>query len=149
MIRPIAGAVLAVSVGLFAIAMTQDAYYIDAEDPAAWASSWILLTAGWVGIFDGVFAWLANPLIAMAWGFYLARKHRAGAWSAAAATILALSFLMHAQIISSSAPTYSTITGYGLGYWLWIASAASVLVANLVAQAGARFNQTRLDQAVK
>jgi hypothetical protein len=47
-----------------------------------------------------------------------------------------LSFLAHKSIVSSEAPTYSIITGYGLGYWLWLSSAAFSGLANSLALTG-------------
>jgi hypothetical protein len=47
------------------------------------------------------------------------------------ATLLTLSFLLFGQIIHDEAGHYSRITGYGPGYWLWVASAATAFLGGL------------------
>ena len=123
----------ATSVGLFLLSLTQDGYYIDGTDPRAWAPAWGLLLFGWLGLFSGVFAWLANPLLVIGWILFIRRRYRAGLWTTIAALLFMLSFLLHTTIQSSEAPTYSKITGYGPGYWLWVASGASLLSSNVLA----------------
>jgi hypothetical protein len=121
------------SVALFLLALTQDGYYIEGSNPRAWAPAWGLLLIGWLGLFYGVFAWVANPLMAAGWLLCGLKKYRAGGALAAMAMLFMLSFLLHSTVISSEAPTYSRISGYGPGYWLWIASAATLLLANAAA----------------
>ena len=123
----------ATGVGLFLLSLTQDGYYIDGTDPRAWAPAWGLLLFGWLGLFSGVFAWVANPLLVIGWILFIRRRYRAGLWTAIAALLLMLSFLLHTTILSSEAPTYSKITGYGPGYWLWVASGVSLLSSNVLA----------------
>lgn len=115
--------VLCVSVALFAACLTQDGYYIEGPNPRAWSPAWGLFLFGWIGVFFGVFAWLANPLLLASW--YLLHKHRyrSSLYIASIALLLAGTFLLHSHVVSSEAPTYSKITGYGVGYWLWISSA--------------------------
>jgi hypothetical protein len=75
-----------------------------------------------MGIFYGVFAWLANPLLLLSWILCLRGELRAALIISAAAVLFALSFLLHSTIVASEAPTYRAVTGYGVGYWLWLAS---------------------------
>ena len=124
---------LLASIGLFLWALTQDGYYIEGSNPRAWAPAWVLLLLGWVGLFHGVFAWFANPLLALGWAFSFSGKYREGSWISGAAILFILSFLLHSTVISSEAPTYSKITGYGLGYWVWIASATALFLSNILA----------------
>src|SRR3954463_1280614 len=53
-------ALVGLSVALFLLCLTQDGYYVEGPDPRAWASPAVLLSMGWLGVFEGVFAWLAN-----------------------------------------------------------------------------------------
>lgn len=55
-----AKAALWISAVLYVMCLTQDGYYIDGPDPEAWAPAYGLLISGWLGLFAGVFAWLAN-----------------------------------------------------------------------------------------
>jgi hypothetical protein len=114
--------VLVGSILLFLASLTQDAYYLAGDNPEAWAASWGLLLIGWMGVYFGVFAWLANPLLLLSWMLFLRRKFGAAFVGSAAALLFALSFLLHSTIVASEAPTYEPVTGYGLGYWLWLAS---------------------------
>jgi hypothetical protein len=133
--RTLAKAFLGLSVALFAVSLTQDAYYISGDDPRAWAPAWSLLLMGWMGVFYGVFAWLGNPLLIAGWLGFAFKSHRAGVALSGLALAFMLSFLAHTTIVRSEAPTYARITGYGPAYWLWIASAGAAVVAHIVARA--------------
>ena len=84
-----------------------------------------------MGIFYGVLAWLANPLLLLSWILCLTDELRAAFIASAAALLLAMSFLLHSTIVASEAPTYEAVTGYGLGYWLWLASMLIMAVGTL------------------
>ena len=47
---------------------------------------------------------------------------------------LMLSFLLTNKVMVSEAPTYADVAGYGLGYWLWLSSGATLLTGALVGQ---------------
>jgi hypothetical protein len=68
----------------------------------------------------------------MGWLLLAVRQRRSAAACAFAATACAGSFLFCKTIVSDEAGNRSRITGYGLGYWLWLASAAVLLAASLV-----------------
>jgi hypothetical protein len=63
--------------------------------------------------------------------FYSGR-YRAASVMALTSALLVLSFLLTKTVVSSETPTYSKIIGYGLGYWLWLASAVTLLIASLL-----------------
>jgi len=116
------------SIALFALCLANDGYYIEGPDPRAWAPAWGLLLFGWIGLFSGTIAWLANPALLTAWVmFYFGRYRRSAAFALIAAALM-VSFLFAKTVVSSEAPTYSKVTGYGLGYWLWVASAFVLLI---------------------
>lgn len=83
-------------------------------------------------------AWLANPIIGATWLLYLCDKRHAALISSVTALGLALSFLQVKELLGP--PTYegvnipdvemAPIISYGIGYWLWIAS-AGILVAGV------------------
>jgi hypothetical protein len=120
--------VLWVSIALFVLCLVNDGYYIDGPDPRAWAPASGLLLFGWIGLFSGTIAWLANPALATAWVLFHFRRYRGSAIWALVATALIISFLFAKTVVSSESPTYSKVTGYGLGYWLWLGSALVLLV---------------------
>lgn len=119
------------SILLFLVSLSQKAYHIDTDDhPTHW-DGLALLLVGWAGLFQGVFAWLANPALFVAWILLLSRRRRTLAvYFSIAAVALALSFLLHRKILRNEAGDYGTIVGYCLGYWLWTASMFVALVAS-------------------
>jgi hypothetical protein len=82
----------------------------------------------------GYAAWIANPIIMIAWFLYLCDKRSAALTSAVFALGLTLTFLRAAEVPLSDKLTPVNIVSYGTGYWLWIASAA-ILTAGVSAEA--------------
>jgi hypothetical protein len=78
-------------------------------------------------------AWLANPIIAITWLRYLRDVRPASLISAVFALVLTLSFLLvpdaprHAFVTDVSQADMVPIISYGIGYWLWVGSAAIVV----------------------
>jgi len=105
-----------------------DGYYIDGPNPRAWAPAWGLLVFGWLGVTAGTYTWLANPALCYAWISMFRRKYRFSVLAAIIALLLMISFVFQSTVVSSEAPTYSKIVGYGAGFWLWIGSAAIQIV---------------------
>ena len=121
-----------ISIIVFAASLTQDGYYIAGENPRAWCPAFFSLLLGPIGLFDGIFEWLANPVLAAAWVFSLAGKNKFALLLGSLASALMLAFLFRQTIIASEAPTYTKITGYGAGYWLWVTSGALVIVSGTI-----------------
>lgn len=125
---------VAASVLLFIASLFLDGFYIDRpDDPRAWSPGYGLLLLGWMAVLMGVPAWLANPAVMAAWILLLVDLKRAAFAAAALAMLFALSFLLWDKIITDEAGNYSKITGYGSGYWCWVASAAMAFLGGIVA----------------
>ena len=84
-------------------------------------------------------AWLANPIIAVTWVLHLRDVRFAALVSAVTALGLTLSFLWVKCILGPGEEGVNVadflmrqIISYGIGYWLWVASAA-VLAAGVTA----------------
>ena len=80
-----------------------------------------LLLTGWLGLFAGHFAWLANPLFLIA----ILRQNRKPGQAAVFALIgflVALEFLVHKRIFIDEGGGTERITGVGWGYVLWLSS---------------------------
>ena len=131
------------SVLLFVASLTQDAYYLAGDNSGASAASWLLLLIGWMGLFYGIVAWVANPLLVISWMLCLRDELRAAFIVSAAALLVALSFLLHSTIVASEAPTYEAVTGYGPGYWLWLASMLIMTAGTLILYLGSRSGSER------
>ena len=80
-------------------------------------------------------AWLANPIVAVTWIFYLRDARFAALISAMTALGLTLCFLW-VKCITGPGPEGVNVADfemrqiifYGIGYWLWVASAAVLAV---------------------
>ena len=110
----------------------QNSYYLAGENPKAWSPAVYSLLLGPIGLFDGVFEWLANPVLAAAWVFFFARKNKIALLLGSLASVLMLAFLFRQTIIASEAPTYAKIIGYGAGYLLWVTSGVLVIVSGTI-----------------
>lgn len=125
---------LIASLLLFALSLANDAYSTSYDAGSGGHPGVFLLLLGWLGIaWGGTLAWLANPALGVAWAFFIRKRHGYSGAAAAVALLLMLSFLFQDTVIASEAPTYAQITGYSSGYWLWVASAVALLLANAVA----------------
>ncbi len=115
---------LTISVLLFVISLTQPAFYIDRSDYDAWSNPVGIIFIGWLGAIIGrgsALVWFANPLILTSWILIL-KSERIAIISGILAALLSISFLFFDEVVASEAPTYSLITEYKLGYWLWLSS---------------------------
>ena len=75
--------------------------------------------------------WLANPILFVAWAALASgEKTRAIGSSFAAsglglvALAIAVSFLFQREIVTNEAGILFPITGYRIGYWMWLSSIA-------------------------
>src|SRR5260370_6308388 len=116
------------SVVVFAASLTQNCYNIEAHNPKASSPGLYLLLIGPIGVFYGIFEWLANPLLLAAWVFSFAGKNKIALLLGIVASALMVAFLFRHTIVASEAPTYAKIIGYGVGDWLWLTSALLVII---------------------
>ena len=120
---------------IFMASLTQTAFVVDWSfsldfvDPRD-ISGTVPLVFGWGGLFNagnlGYAAWLANPGIAATWVLYLGDKKPVAQISAVISLVLTLSFLMVKEVpfLGPKQLDPVPIVSYGIGYWLWVASAA-------------------------
>jgi hypothetical protein len=114
--------ILLASIALFLVCLTQDGFYIEGPNPRAVSSAFYLLLVGWLGLLSGTIAWFANPLVIAAWVLFALRRHGFALGLSVAALFCALSFLNVDTVVVSEAQTFAKVTGFGFGYWLWVAS---------------------------
>jgi hypothetical protein len=118
-----------VSIIIFAASLTQNAYYIAGENPKAWSPAFYSLLLGPIGLFAGIFEWLANPVLVAAWVFSFAGKNKIALLLGIVASGLMLAFLFRHTIVANEAGHHKQIVGYGAGYWLWLTSGVLVIVS--------------------
>jgi hypothetical protein len=132
---------------VFVVALTQDGFYLDRVGRDAWAPGWGEFALGWISLFSGTVAWLGNPLLIASWITLFRGKIKWAAGLAFVALLFMLSFLLNKRIVDSEAGTSARISGYGLGYWLWLSSAfvvvfGTVLILSARSKAAPRPNQS-------
>jgi hypothetical protein len=119
---------LVISVGLYALSLTQQCYCISGACGNHW-SGISLVALGAIGGIMSVagLTWYANPLIWAAWSLIKNKPSQAFVFSLLA-TLLSASFLLATSISDVQANVTTYITGYKIGYWLWLASMSTMLV---------------------
>lgn len=125
---------LIISIILFLISLSQRAYCTN-NDCGELGSGLAVLFSGIFGFFlcGACMTWIANPLLLVAWiTFYTAK--RISLVLNSLAVMIGLSFLMFDEIIATEAGHYRKITGYALGYWLWLLSMVTLLLGNIYNQ---------------
>ncbi len=123
------------SIIAFAVALTQDGFYIDDPDPKdlTWTLGLGLLVFGWNSVLSGEIAWMANPMLLLAWISYVIGKNQISLTFAVISLILMVTFRLRKKFISSEeASTFLKIIGYGPGYWLWLSSGVLAFINAVV-----------------
>ncbi|MFO0936732.1 MAG: hypothetical protein U0798_09495 [Gemmataceae bacterium] len=127
-------AFLALSIFVFLLSRPFDGFYTDDRIPPrpSGPGMWLLLL-GWLGVLDGIPAWLANPALLITWltmGFRIIR------FLALACSLVALgfalSFLLNHDIMQNEGGARTNIVGYGPGYVIWITSMVIALFGCLI-----------------
>ena len=124
---------LLASIGLFCLSLFYEGFYWAPSSPHSAFPGWQLLFFGWSAIPHGGVAWLANPVIGVAWIFLALRRLGRSAGLAALGLALMASFLLVSTVASIYGETTESVVAYGFGYWLWVASAVVLLLGSLVA----------------
>ncbi len=123
---------LILSIFLFILSLTQRGYAVDYK-PSDKGIPIIYVLMGGIGLlgFGGAFiAWLANPLLIISWILPQGKL----LWKvglSALAVLFSASFLLFDEIIKDEAGHIGKITGYGAGYWIWMASSLVYFFGNL------------------
>jgi hypothetical protein len=120
---------LLTSIALFLFSLTQECFCTTKEC----SNSITVLIAGAIGfIFGGApITWLANPALLLSW-IFIKWKPKVSLLMSLLATFISLSFLHFDKILVNEGGTMSDITGYRLGYWLWVCSSLTMLIGNIV-----------------
>ncbi|WP_156778000.1 hypothetical protein [Chlorobium ferrooxidans] len=119
------------SVFLYSVSLSQDSIYLEGGQQNT--SGLFLLLFGWIGLLIGYYAWIANPLLLVSWLSFLFNSYSIGSMASIGSVVFMFSFLMINTMPSIETSIKYQITGYGPGYWLWVASAVCSVAANLIA----------------
>jgi hypothetical protein len=108
---------LLTSIGLFCLCLLGDGFYSHASRPDSAVSGWQLFLFGWSAIPHGGVAWLANPVIGVAWVLFSLKHPGRSAGLAVLALALMISFLFESKVTSiySETSTVSPIAGSATG----------------------------------
>lgn len=111
----------------FIISLTQNTYFVgDEKTNSVGSNGLIALLFGWMFMFNlKVIPWLANPLMVLSLISILKNKIRRAKFLGLIALLCGLSFLLFDNIIVNEGGTEKPITGYDIGYFLWIISLAT------------------------
>ena len=81
-----------------------------------------LLFIGWLGLTAGSLAWLANPLLGLANYKLLQHRVRPACFISLLAGSVAGTTTFLSSVLLDGTGTMATVTGFGLGFYLWIGS---------------------------
>lgn len=121
------------SLGIFGVSLTGSGYAVgDPANPQSWTSCFALLLLGWLGVFQGILAWLANPTLFAAWAFSLTKFRWVTLALSVTAALMALTFLLQREMPINEAGHVGPVTALGQGYWIWISSMLLLSVWTLI-----------------
>ncbi len=124
---------LHLSILIFIVSLTQDCFCttqscVNALEALVGGALSVIFAAGFGS--PVVATWLANPLLMIAWFKYKSNP-KFSFFLSTLATLIALSFLLHHQIIANEGGGTVKITEIKLGYYLWGASILTMLTGSL------------------
>src|ERR1700712_640489 len=123
--------VLLISIVLFALSLSQKCFCTEGACGQDWEGI-ALLISGCIGVFacPAWLVWLANPLLLFSW-IYFNKKPQRSLVLNSISFLVAISFLFFREIITDEAGNRQPITGYQIGYWLWVTSSLILLFGNI------------------
>lgn len=121
---------------LFFVCLSQKGFYDSTTDSPK--ESLLLLMIGILGPLDGIFAWFANPILFVAYLFFYLKRFNWSIFFGVIAFLLISSFFLNTTVIVNEGGTRAEVIGYGLGFWLWMASSVFSITAALIE----KINQT-------
>jgi len=121
---------LILSMTIYAISLSQKTYCTN-DDCGGYWSGLMCVLVGILGLGKGGahLAWLANPVLFLAWMTY-GKNPKFSFILSGLAGLIAVSFLLAGEIVADEGGHYRQITGYALGYWLWVISMVVIFYGN-------------------
>ncbi|TXF76248.1 hypothetical protein [Chryseobacterium sp.] len=118
-----------VSLFIFFFSILFDAFYVDKTPSEFSAFSALLL--GWAYLGGPGISWVGNVFLWISYLFILKRRTKTSAVLSFIAVSFMLSFLFFDTTIVSENNFEEKITGYGLGYYMWLSSGFIILIGSL------------------
>lgn len=111
------------SVLLFISSLTQNAYFIKDGEDSVGSFGLVALLLGFFGLSSSAgFAWLANPCFFISFLQLKKENFKKAKIFSLISVLFALSFMFFDEVIANEGGGQEEITGYDLGYWLWLSS---------------------------
>jgi hypothetical protein len=101
--------------------------------------SYSLLFLGWIELYifpRAGYVWLANPALLMAWWYIFQGRKVAAAALSLTGLVLCAAFLLVPKVMIAELEPPAPVLGYGLGYWLWLASTGAAVLGALLTRPG-------------
>jgi hypothetical protein len=123
--------ILTLSIVLFALSASQKCFCTERDCGEDWEGAALLISGVFgIGVTPVWFVWLANPALLFSWIFFLNRI-RLSLILSLVAFLICLSFLSFDQMMVNEGGSFSRITSYEAGYWIWTCSAFVLFVGNI------------------
>ena len=105
---------------------------------------------GWSILIFGILAlpgslanatWLANPILFASWIVIWQREKRLSVVLSSVALMFAAAFLLMGTVVTNEGGVPSPITGFKIGYWLWLGSMVAAWAAARVSNVRAEISK--------
>jgi len=130
-------AVLGVSIAAYTASLFVPVLFLARTQPHSWGRGIEALLFGWLGYLDdttSMLAWFANLAFILGWILSWTRAQKSALTLAVVSVSLMVPFHKKTTILSLDAGgVVEKIAGFGLGYWLWVASAIALNLAVCIA----------------
>lgn len=123
-----------VSILLYVLSMFLTPFFVANPKADIYANSFYILLSGWMAILGGglflTIIWLANPLYLFG-GFLILNKEKFGIVPVALSLLLAIYFATLDSVMDGESGATTAITKLGWGFYLWISSFVTMLLAGI------------------
>jgi len=122
--------IITLSLAAFGLSLAFPAIVVDPPEDSYWGG--ICLLIGWVSVLEFWPMWLANPLLLLCLIFLGCKKYRVALVLGLAAIAFALCTLSITQMLRDEGGTMNKVTGFGVGFYLWLLSIVIPTVGSLI-----------------
>lgn len=122
---------LALSGVLYVVCLPWDAFCV--HDACSNWPAWSILAFGFIPFAASLanLTWFANPILFVAWISVFQQQKWPAQLLSLASLAIAVSFLLMSKVAADESGGLSIITGYRIGYWLWVASMGAAFASAL------------------